>query len=533
MTNLVERVAGNPDFSILVAALGYVDTALPGSGLVSALSAPEANLTVFAPTNAAFGQLAADLGYEGDTSNTTAVTEFLIEAVPAETLRDVLLYHVSAGTQNAAQVASAGTITTLQGGTFTFDNGSLVDQEPDLADPTLIATDIAASNGIAHVIDRILLPIDLPGNSPAPEPDPAPLPTIAGIVASSGDGFDDNDGDFDMLLAAAKAAGLVDALNDPNASLTAFAPTDAAFVGLSQALGYGASDEAGAWDYLVEALTLLGGGDPIPLLQTVLKYHVAPGSLDAATVLASTEIGTLAGASVGVDGTTLVDADPDIANPNIIATDIAAANGTVHVIDGVLLPADLLQSDGSNDVDFIIGDDTREHIWTGRDADYIDGNGGNDSIYAGRGNDIVLGGDGHDYVNAGRGDDVVFGGEGNDYITGRSGDDKLSGDAGNDRIYGGWGNDTIDGGAGNDKLSGGWGRDVFVFGEGDGHDYICDFRNHSDKIDLSGAGFADYDDLRDSVHTGWWRSTIELDSGDTLTVRGLNWWNISEDDFIL
>lgn len=521
MSTIVDRAVGDPQFSILVTALQYVDAELPGSNLVATLSAPSSGFTVFAPTNSAFGLLALDLGFDGDQADANAVTAFLVGAVPPETLRDVLLYHVAAGILDEGLVSYFGSITTLQGGAFTLDGASLVDAEPDLANPTLIATDIFTSNGVIHAIDRVLLPIDLPGNEPTtepapnPDPDPAPeLSSIAGIVASSGDGFDANGGDFDMLLAAVKAAGLVGALADETATLTAFAPTDEAFVTLSQTLGYGSSDEAGAWEYLVDALTLLGGGDPIPLLTTVLQYHVAPGALDAAAVLGSTEIGTLAGASFGVSGTTLVDADPDLANPNIIATDILASNGIVHAIDGVLLPADLLQSDGSNDVDFVIGSDEGEKIWTGKDADLIDGNGGRDFIYAGKG------------------DDVAFGGAGNDIVAGNRGNDLLSGDEGHDRIYGGSGDDTVSGGSGNDVMYGGKGNDVFVFGQGDGHDVIADFRNQRDKIDVSDFGFSDYHELRENVHAGFWRSTIEL-GDDNITVKGLTWWNISEDDFIL
>ena len=54
-------------------------------------------------------------------------------------------------------------------------------------------------------------------------------PTIAGLLAKSGGTFDQNPWDYDLLLTAAGAAGLVDALNDPNARLTVFAPNDAAF----------------------------------------------------------------------------------------------------------------------------------------------------------------------------------------------------------------------------------------------------------------------------------------------------------------
>jgi len=95
------------------------------------------------------------------------------------------------------------------------------------------------------------------------------------------------------------------------------------------------------------------------------------------------------------------------------------------------------------------------------------------------------------------------------------------------------GNDVLSGGAGNDKLVGGWGRDVFVFEEGDGRDWVRDFSNGYDKIDLSAFGFEDFHELRDNIHTGWRASRIELEDGDSIYVSGLTHWNISESDFIL
>lgn len=455
-----------PQFSILETVIGYVDANVPDSDLAGALSAADADLTVFAPTNDAFAALAQDFGYVGDPADTAAVTQFLVDNVTPETLEAVLLYHVSPGTQTSTDIVNAGSVHTL-GGTITVDAPTLVDNEPDLIDPSLIFTDVPADNGIIHVIDRILIPIDLPGND---------APTIAGIVASSGAGFDENPGDFDMLLAALDAAGLVGALDDAHADLTAFAPIDQAFIDLANALGYAGSDEEGAFGYLVEALTLLGGGDPIPLLTDILLYHVAPESLQASQVLSATQIDTLLGATIGVDGASLVDNDPDIPNPDIIATDIQAENGVVHVIDGVLIPADVLQSDGSNDVDLVIGDEGASNVATGADNDLIDGNGG------------------IDIINAGAGDDTVIGGTGLDLLTG------------------------------------GTGADLFIFNTGDGTDFVLGFESGADMIDLSNTGATNLHDI--SVEQGLFTTTIGYGKGDSITVvHGLG--NApAEDDFI-
>lgn len=118
---------------------------------------------------------------------------------------------------------------------------------------------------------------------------------------------------FDVLVAAVQEAGLVDALSG-NRQLTVFAPTDAAFndAGIT-------ADNVGELDdeFLVDVLT----------------YHVVPGRRKANSIVNADEVPTLNGATVDVDGT---DLNGDQAG--IVATDIEASNGFVHVIDGVLLP---------------------------------------------------------------------------------------------------------------------------------------------------------------------------------------------------
>ena len=493
LPNIVEIATGSDDFNILVKALST-------AGLVETVQNAD-DITVFAPTDAAFIALAVDLGYGGDTADEHAVFDFIAGQLAAlnngdavSLLTDILFYHVSPGAKTAAEVDAADQIVTLlTDTTFGSEGTELTDNEPDVANPNIVIPDVPASNGTVQVIDRVLLPIDIPGNEPADPP--APMETIAGLVAMSGGTFDGDNTDFDMLLAAVQTAGLAGALDDPDADLTVFAPTDAAFIGLAQALGFGGDDEAGAFAYLVEALSLLGGGNPIPLLTEVLTYHVSPGAKDATAVLGSTTIETLQGGSLGVNGTMLVDADPDVADPSIVATNLPASNGIVHVLDGVLLPADLLQSDGSNKVDFVIDDDAGSLIKVARDNDFVDGNGGDDRIFLGRG------------------DDVGFGGAGNDFING------------------GAGNDTIVGGEGDDSLFGGNGLDVFVFAAGDGHDRITRFEKGEDKIDLSAFGFADFADIAD--HIDHLANGAKIDLDGQLSIRlHFNGAPLDEGDFI-
>ena len=537
MATIAEIASGDENFQILVAALGFIDSELD-AGLVDTLSDPLQDLTVFAPTDAAFGALAADLGFDGDASDEDAVTTFLV-GLGAETLATVVSYHVSAGAKTAADIAGLDTIETLGGETIVPALPRLIDNEPDLLDPAVSTADLAADNGIIHVIDRVLLPIDLPDND---------VPTLAGtLVAVSGDDGPDTDpGDFDLLIAALGAAGLVEALDDPAADFTAFAPTDAAFAGLAGALGFDgdATDEAGALGFALDALTLLSrGGDPIPLLTDVLLYHVAPESLISEQVLGATEIPTLLGAPIGVSGTFLVDGDPDLPNPGIVDVDIQTANGIAHVIDGVLIPVDLLPSAGADDVDFIVAGDEDDTIDTGADRDFVDGNGGDDEIDGGGQLDVLLGGEGDDDIDGGafrdfisgdEGNDTLDGGNGRDTIKGSHGADEIDGGAKGDILRGGGGDDSIEGGAGDDvvfggkgddDLEGGAGDDRFVFRGSVGDDVIDDF-GAGDLIDLTGFAFPAVVGVKEDLVEDVLEDGILVLATGTVTFA-----NIDDDDF--
>lgn len=175
-------------------------------------------------------------------------------------------------------------------------------------------------------------------------------PTITDIVASSGGAFDGDRNDYDILLNAVTTAGLADVLADTSAQFTVLAPNDRAFITTARDLGYLGNSEEGAWLFLVGALTELGEGDPIGPLTAVLTYHVLPGALDFKTLRTGGDRAALSGGVLGFQtDRSIVDADPDASDPklNFFRSNIAAANGTVHTINRVLLPLDLAQPVGT------------------------------------------------------------------------------------------------------------------------------------------------------------------------------------------
>ena len=325
------------DFDILLAA---VDAA----GLTEALADPAANLTVFAPTDDAFAELARTLGADPDGEQATfdAIASTLAglapDGDPIPVLRDVLLYHVADGRFGQAQAAASGPFTTLAGGTIEVSGASIADADPDVRDARFVpgAGDVLAANGAVQPIDRVLLPLDLE------TADDGVSLSIAGELAKSGAGFDDNGEDFDILNAALDAAGLTAALDGNSSHLTLFAPTDGAFVGLAQAFGFSGDGEEEAFGAIADALTEAGHGDPIPLLTDILTYHVAPGRLAAEDVVAAESINTLSGEVITPDRVVLGDVDPSVPDPEVIVAraDLPATNGLIHAIHGVLLPFD-------------------------------------------------------------------------------------------------------------------------------------------------------------------------------------------------
>ncbi len=138
LPNIVATAQATPNLSILVEAV-------VAAGLVDALSAP-GPLTVFAPTNAAFAALLTELG---------VTKEALLADKPL--LTAVLTYHVVSGRVLKDQVPVNTPIATLQGASFTV-GGDLRITDGRGRQAAIVATDILCSNGVVHLIDRVILP---------------------------------------------------------------------------------------------------------------------------------------------------------------------------------------------------------------------------------------------------------------------------------------------------------------------------------------------------------------------------------------
>jgi len=159
---------------------------------------------------------------------------------------------------------------------------------------TVVKADINCSNGIIHVVDQVLLPS---GDN---------IPATA-----------DKAGTFKTLLAAAKAAGLVEVLSGDK-PLTVFAPTDEAFAKLP----------AGTVESLLKP-------ENKEKLASILKFHVVPGRVFSNDVLSKKELKSVQGGTLTA---AIKNGAATINGAGLIATDIDASNGVIHVIDSVMLP---------------------------------------------------------------------------------------------------------------------------------------------------------------------------------------------------
>jgi len=314
LDNIVEIAVATDDLSLLVGALQQAN-----AGLVGVLE-ETGPFTVFAPTNEAFSNLLDTLG-----DDYNSLSDFDTEDEKALLVK-ILTYHVVSGIAALSGELSAGQqIETVQGEkvTINLDGGVFVEDATENK-AKVVLFDVEASNGVVHVIDKVLLPQEaLDILSPT-------LPNIVGLAQSTDE--------LSLLVQALiKAdAGLVEVLSG-DGPFTVFAPTNEAFAGLLHLLG----------DHY-NSLSDFDTPEELNLLVKILKYHVISGTSAFSTDLSDHQmIKTVQEEKVtilinGNGGIHIGDATES--NASVITPDIAASNGVVHLIDKVLLPEEVLNA---------------------------------------------------------------------------------------------------------------------------------------------------------------------------------------------
>ncbi|RXG27389.1 fasciclin domain-containing protein [Leeuwenhoekiella marinoflava] len=294
----------NADFSTLEAAavLGEVAVTLSNSNG----NDPSGDFTVFAPTDDAFARL--------------GLKETTLGVLQQPFLKNTLLYHVSDGNLVNAGFEAGGSAPSLLGPPRRFINR---DGAMYINGSEILATDISASNGTVHVIDKVMI---------------ASGADVVQTAIALNDGNVFKNPELTFLVAAVVYADLAGALSNTDASFTVFAPNDAAFKAvLAAVLG---DDYTGTTDDIAKLDTALGAGT----VQAILLNHVFAdvnagqftSELNAGTydALGSDDI-TL---GAFTDGVLTVSGSGNTAPANMVIPDVQTTNGIVHVIDQVLLP---------------------------------------------------------------------------------------------------------------------------------------------------------------------------------------------------
>ena len=297
--DIVDTAQADDRFETLVAAVVAAD-------LVAALQA-DGPYTVFAPTDDAFASYL--------TENDLTAQELLA----ADGLSNILTYHVYAG-----EVLSSAAISLAGSDMNVVEMVNEDDAALSLSGDSLyvnlskvIVTDVEASNGVIHAIDKVLVP---PTDSALSDTDSSIAELVTALAGAS-------DAEFTTLLAALSQEGLDTAL-DGQGSFTVFAPTDAAFQALIDATD-GVDDAS-------DLLALDG-------LDDILKQHVVSGAaIDSVTAFAAnganlTTLNTNDSAALTVS---IDDGELNIEGATVVITNVKASNGVIHVIDEVIFTTD-------------------------------------------------------------------------------------------------------------------------------------------------------------------------------------------------
>jgi len=281
--NIVDTAVAAEDFGTLV-------TALQAAGLDATLADETQSFTVFAPTDAAFAMIDPD------------TLDLLL--ADTEALSDVLLQHVVSGEVNSV------TAYTLNGLSAATASGAeipiAINSELDtltFGGATVTTTDIYTTNGVIHVIDMVVVAdVELP----------SPPASIVDVAVANGS--------FTTLVAALQATGLDTVLDDPDATFTVFAPTDAAFSLLGQET--------------IDALLA-----DTETLSDILLYHVIQGSevlQDGALTVAQSDANKVEMANGAETALSLANNTLFVNKSAVSLADVMADNGVIHVVDQVI-----------------------------------------------------------------------------------------------------------------------------------------------------------------------------------------------------
>jgi uncharacterized surface protein with fasciclin (FAS1) repeats len=263
-------------------SLSTLVMAIEAAGLAETLSG-EGPFTVFAPTNAAFEALP------------DGTLETLLKPENKETLAAILKYHVVSGAVMSTDLSDGQTAKTVQGENVVIKTEGGV----SVNGATVATADVSASNGVVHIIDEVILP-----------PSMQPKNIVQLAMANE---------ELSTLVAAVKAADLVGTLSGEG-PFTVFAPTNAAFEALPEGT--------------LETLLKPENKDQ---LVAILTYHVVSGKVMSTDLSNGQTAATVQGEEVTVDLRDGV----KISGASVVAADVEASNGVVHVIDQVILPPSL------------------------------------------------------------------------------------------------------------------------------------------------------------------------------------------------
>jgi uncharacterized surface protein with fasciclin (FAS1) repeats len=281
---IADTVIADAQFSLLKNALTKAELVATFQGA--------GTFTVFAPTNTAFTAVGIDQAF--------------IDANTKETLAAVLKFHVLSTKVLSTDLAIANNteVTTLNGKAFVTKNAAGV----SINGAKVTTADVAASNGVIHIIDRLILP-----------------PSQDIVVYLQGNA------DYSLLVAAVVKAGLVNDLKGAG-PLTVFAPNNTAFTALGSA--YATTTAINNLDATQTAA-----------LKNILLYHVVGQRLFSQNLIAGAAATALATKSVTIDLTSGVKVTGGAAT-NVAAVvtspvtrfNVVTTNGVIHTIDKILVP---------------------------------------------------------------------------------------------------------------------------------------------------------------------------------------------------